>query len=51
MKKYKILLPAAAFLKDNYRISYEYKQSEKETYCLVLGFYKKDSASVEETGQ
>lgn len=45
-KKYKIPTTGSGFLKDNYRISYEYKQSEKGNILLALGFYKKDSASV-----
>jgi len=45
-KSYTIPTKGSGFLKSDYRISYEYKKSEKGNILLALGFYKKDSASI-----
>lgn len=45
--KYSIQTSGSGFIKQDYRISYEYSQSEKGYMLLKLGFYKKDSATVQ----
>ncbi|MBX7044810.1 MAG: S8 family serine peptidase [Ignavibacteria bacterium] len=47
LKIYNLPLNGSGFIKQDYRISYEYKKSSKGNVLLALGFYKKDSASVE----
>ncbi len=46
LKSYSIPTSGSGFIKKDYRISYEYSRSEKGNMLLSLGFFRKDSASV-----
>jgi len=47
LKTYSIPTSGSGFIKKDYRISYQYSRSEKGNVLLALGFYKKDSATVQ----
>ena len=47
LKTYSIPTSGSGFIKKDYRISYQYTRSEKGDMLLALGFYKKDSATVQ----
>lgn len=47
LKTYTIPTSGSGFIKKDYRISYQYSKSEKGNVLLTLGFYKKDSATVQ----
>lgn len=46
LKSYSIPTSGSGFIKKDYRISYQYRKSEKGDMLLSLGFFRKDSASV-----